>query len=358
MAAPARRTIGATVLVVVTLWAGTVQAGGAQIEDKRAEAAAIASKLGEQAQDIVALDKERRRAAAELEAADAAVARAEADLAAAGKRQDEARRLLTAHAQAAYAGGGSVSFLAQMTRATVTDAGARRTYLRIIAGEDRQAIGRLQAAKEDILVRQKSVADARKAAVRQTEAAAADLAGLERAVNAQRALLARANGDLARLIAAEQARRDAEAAARVAATSTTRTARPAGGRRRRRRRRRRLRPPPRRGPPARSRRRRSTPPSPASASSSRATTTSRPAVVPTSSRTPRGTRSATPARPRTIPPPSRTRRPASSRPATAGPPGRPLPSAAASREQKPAGADIFPSSSLTSRWWAAFTSAA
>jgi septal ring factor EnvC (AmiA/AmiB activator) len=225
MAAPARRTIGATVLVVVTLWAGTVSAGGAQIEDKRAEAAAIASRLGEQAEDIVALDKERRRAAAELEAADAAVARAESDLAAAGKRQDEARRLLAAHAQAAYAGGGSVSLLAQMTRATVTDAGARRTYLRIIAGEDRQAIGRLQAAKEDILVRQKSVADARKAAVRQAEAVAADLAGLERAVSAQRALLARANGDLARLIAAEQARRDAEDAARRAATSTTVAAR-------------------------------------------------------------------------------------------------------------------------------------
>ena len=225
MAAPPRRMIGAAALAVLALWGGAVPAAGAQIDDKRAEAAAIASKLEDQAQDIVALDKERRRADADLDTADAAVARAEADFAAAGRRQDEARRLLAAHAQAAYVGGGSVTLLAQMTRATPSDAGARRTYLRVIAGEDRQAIGRLQASKEDIEARSRSLADARKVAARQSAAAVADLAGLERAVSTQRALLARANGDLARLVAAEQARRDAEAAAaasaRFAATSTT-----------------------------------------------------------------------------------------------------------------------------------------
>jgi septal ring factor EnvC (AmiA/AmiB activator) len=226
MAAPPRRTIGAAVLAVVALWAGVASAGADQIEDKRAEAAAIALKLEEQARDIVALDREHRRASAELEAADAAVARAESDLANAARRQDEARRLLAAHAQAAYVGGGSVTFLAQMARATPSDAGARRTYLRIVAGEDRQAIGRLQAAKEDLVMRQKSLGDARRIAVRHTEAAAADRAGLQQAVSAQRALLARTNGDLTRLIAADQARRDAEAAARVAATSTTVASRP------------------------------------------------------------------------------------------------------------------------------------
>ncbi|MGI8807385.1 MAG: transglycosylase family protein [Acidimicrobiales bacterium] len=218
MAAPPRRIIGAVVVVLVALSVGAGRVGAAQIDDKRSEAAAIASKLEEQARAIVDLDKEHRKARTELEAADAAVARAEADLASASRRQDEARRLLAAHAQAAYVGGGSVAFLAQMTRATVVDAGARRTYLRVVAGEDRQAIGRLQAAREDLQVRQKSLGQARRVAAQQTDAVVGDLAGLEKAMNGQRALLARANGELAALVASEQQRRDAEAAAARRAT--------------------------------------------------------------------------------------------------------------------------------------------
>jgi len=204
--------------------AGVAPASAGQVEDKRNEAAAIASKLEEQAQAIVALDKEHRKALDELSTADAAVARAEADLAVAGRRQDEARRLLAAHAQVAYVGGGTVTFLAQMARASPLDAGARRTYLRVVAGEDRQAIGRLQAAREDLEVHQRSLAQARKVAAQQNDATVADLASLERALTGQRTLLARANGDLARLVAAEQNRRDTEAAlaapARPVATTT------------------------------------------------------------------------------------------------------------------------------------------
>ena len=226
MAGPPPRSITAAVLVLVALSAGAVGAGAAEIEAKRAEAAAIASGLQDLAKDIVALDKEHRRARAELVSADAAVARAEADLAAAARRQDEARQLLAAHAQAAYVGGGTVTFLAQMARSNVLDAGARRTYLRIVAGEDLQAIGRLQAAREDLEIRQRSLAQARRAAAVQHEAAAADLAGLEKAMDAQRGLLARANGELLTLVAAEQSRRDAAEARRAEVAAAA--PRPAG----------------------------------------------------------------------------------------------------------------------------------
>jgi peptidoglycan hydrolase CwlO-like protein len=222
MAGPPRRTIVVAALVLLALVAGPAPAGAAQIEDKRAEAAAIASKLQDQAKDIVALDKERRRAQAELLSADAAVTRAEADLAAAARRQDEARRLLAAHAQAAYVGGGTVTFLAQMARSSVLDAGARRTYLRVVAGEDMQAIGRLQVAREDLEVRQRSLTQARRAAAVLSEATAADVAGLEKAMDAQRSLLARANGELLTLVAAEQARREADEARAAAAAAAAR----------------------------------------------------------------------------------------------------------------------------------------
>ena len=210
MAGPPRRSIVVVAVVLFALVAGLSPASAGQIEDKRAEAAAIASKLEDQAREIVSLDKEHRRAQAELLSADTAVARAEADLAAAGRRQDEARRLLAAHAQAAYVGGGTVTFLAQMARSNVLDAGARRTYLRIVAGEDLQAIGRLQEAREDLEVRQRGLTQARRAAAVLQEATASDLAGLQKAMGSQQALLARANGELLTLVAAEQARREAE----------------------------------------------------------------------------------------------------------------------------------------------------
>lgn len=221
MVAPPPRMMGAVIVALLALSVGVAPVAAGQIEEKRTEAATIASKLEKQARAIVALDKEHRKARDELETASAAVARAEADLAAATRRQDEARRLLAAHAQAAYVGGGSVSFLGHMVRATILDAGARRTYLRVVAGEDRQAIGRLQVAREDLQMRQKSLDQARRLAAQQTDAAGADLAGLEKAMGAQRALLVSANGELAALIAAEQRRRDDEAAAARQAAAAT-----------------------------------------------------------------------------------------------------------------------------------------
>jgi|GEM_PF-1686636 peptidoglycan hydrolase CwlO-like protein len=224
MAAPPRMRVGVAVVAVLALLAGAPAAVSAQVEDKRAEAAALAAKLQEQARRIVEMDREHRKARDELAVNEAAVARAEADLAAAARRQDDARRLLVLHAQAAYAGGGTVTFLGRMARATVSDAAARRTYLRVASGEDRLAIGRLRAAREDLEARRRSLETARKAAAVQTEATAGDLAQLERVMSAQRALVARVNGELAQLVAAEQQRRDAEAAeaaARRAATSTT-----------------------------------------------------------------------------------------------------------------------------------------
>jgi peptidoglycan hydrolase CwlO-like protein len=209
------------VVVLFALGAGAGPAGAGQVEDKRAEAAAIVAKLDDQARSIVEMDKEHRRAADRLSEADDAVARAEADLAAAERRSDEARRLLAVHAREAYVSGGTISFLGQMARATVNDAGARRTYLGIAANEDRDAIGRLRATREDIQARRKSLADARKAAADRADATAADVARLQQAVAGQRALLVKVNGDLAQLVAAEQARLDAEAARQAAARQAT-----------------------------------------------------------------------------------------------------------------------------------------
>ncbi len=215
-----KRGIGAALgSVVLALMVGAAPAGAGPIEDKRAEATSIAAKLESQANAIVTLDKERRKAQDALVLADSAVTRAEDDLAVATRRQEEARRLLAVQAQVAYVGGGSVSLLGRMAKANADDVATRRTYLQIAAGEDRQAIGRLQASKEDLRTTRLSLARARQTAADRAKATDTDKGRREQAAAAQRALLTQTNGDLSTLVAAEQARRDAESARLVAASS-------------------------------------------------------------------------------------------------------------------------------------------
>jgi len=222
IAPPQKHGIGAAIgALVLVLSVVSGPAGAGPIDEKRAEAAAIAAKLESQAGSIVALDKERRRAQDALVVAETAVARAQDDLAIAGRRQDEARRLLAAHAQAAYAGGGTVSFIGRMARASVDDAAARRAYLQTASGEDRMAIGRLRAAQEDIRASEDSLERARQTAAGRAKATNAEKQRMDAAVSTQRALLIKVNGDLGSLVAAEQSRQDAEAAKLMVASAVT-----------------------------------------------------------------------------------------------------------------------------------------
>jgi hypothetical protein len=212
------------VLVLFALAAAGGPARAGEIEDKQAQAATIAAKLDQQAQGIVALDKQRRLDAAKLADADAEVARAEADVATAQREQDDAGRLLAAHATEAYVGGGSVSLLGSMVRSTFTDAGARRTYLGIATNDDLQALERLRATRQDLADRQKALAAAQKDATAQAGASDAELARMQAAAAAQLALLGTVKGDLAQLVAADQAKRDAAAAAAAEAAAARQAA--------------------------------------------------------------------------------------------------------------------------------------
>ncbi|MEA2972149.1 MAG: resuscitation-promoting factor RpfB [Actinomycetota bacterium] len=228
MTAPPRRSILLTALLTVcALLAGTVGAGADQIGDKQAEAEEVAGRLADQARDIVALDKEHRAAQDRLEQTEVALDQAATELVGASLRQEDARRLLVAHAQAAYVSGGSVSFVGNLANGTGPDGVARNTYLRFVTGEDRQAVGRMRAAREDLEIRRAQLDAARRRAADQADVVGGDLEELQHAMTAQRAQVARIDGELATLVAAEQAQaaevarqqqalRDADAAAAAA----------------------------------------------------------------------------------------------------------------------------------------------
>jgi peptidoglycan hydrolase CwlO-like protein len=234
MTAPPRRpfvvTAVAAVVAVVLGALGAPAAGADQIADKEAEAEEVAGQLADQARRIVALDKEHRSAQERLVQAESALGQAETELIGASKRQDEARRLLVAHAQAAYVSGGSTSFVGNLATGAAPDGVARRTYLRLVTGEDRQAIGRMKAARQDLELRRTEMDDARRRAADEAGTVSDDRDQLLHAMSSQRALVSQVDGELAVLVSAEQARvaeaarqdqarRDAEqaAAARTAA---------------------------------------------------------------------------------------------------------------------------------------------
>jgi hypothetical protein len=157
----------------------------------------------------VELDRSYRQAQARAAVADAALAGGTAQLAGATARQSEARRRLVAHAQQAYVLGGAVSFLGRAASGRMADGMVRRDYLRFLTRADRESVGHYRAATEDLSRARSHLASAHGRARAEAAAIAAERRRLAGAVSEQRALLGRVNGELARMIAAEQARRDA-----------------------------------------------------------------------------------------------------------------------------------------------------
>src|SRR5437588_1738354 len=219
----ARASVALAVLVGTTRESvGTGSAG--PIEDKRAEAARIAAALDAGAARVTDLSRQAGRAKNQLGAAEAALAQATAEAGAADSRLHQTRTRLANQAVEAYVHGGSAGLLAELTKSTGSDLAVRKQYAVLAAGDDRQAIDDMRAAREDLA--------ARRASLRRLEGARAGVvtqldhkkAALTQAQDGERALLGRVQGELASLVAADQARRDADAAARARAAAAVASA--------------------------------------------------------------------------------------------------------------------------------------
>ena len=229
MVAGPRSWIGVVAVVTSVLLASASPSAAGPVEQRRAEANAMAGKLAEQARRITELDRSYRQAQARAAEAEAALARGTALLAGATARQSEARRRLVAHAQQAYVLGGAVSFLGRAATGRINDGVVRRDYLRFLTMVDRESIGQFRAATEDLTTARTRLASARAQARARADAIAAERGRLAGAVSQQRALLGRVNADVARMIAAEQARRDASSGSPTVRRALNRPSPPSGG---------------------------------------------------------------------------------------------------------------------------------
>ena len=207
-------------LVVLAPVVMAAPSSASPIDDKRAQASRLESQLEEQGRQVSILAERYNRARLHVTAVEGTLARAQADYARAEESMASVRGRLTQAATLAYVQGGSSPLLAAFAVREGGSAGevvVRRQYLRLTADDQRQVMGELKAVREDIASRRTQLEAARRTA----RSAAADADARRReaasAQDRQRRTLAGVKGDLAQMVAAEQARREADIARRIRA---------------------------------------------------------------------------------------------------------------------------------------------
>src|SRR5438270_749372 len=213
----------AIVLPVVLAAAMALVAGGvapsaaSPIESARAQAARIAAELDAGARRIAATNARYAVAQARLADTETALQQATALLGSAQQRFSQAKGRLAGEALNAYVHGGSVTLVDQLARSRGDDLALRHQYVTLAAGADRATMDDLVAAREDLGAKRAYLVGLRTPQRALVDQIAAERRALLKAEADEQALLARTRGALASLLAAEQARRDAEAARRASA---------------------------------------------------------------------------------------------------------------------------------------------
>ena len=209
---PRHRRLGVFVGIALLIPIVTAPAAfGDPLADKRAEAVRIQEQLSRQGERVSVLAERSNRARLKVSEVEGSLARTQADVARSDERLQETRSRLAAAAVLAYVHGGSNSMIAKLARGSQDDMVVRTQYLRVTVADQRRVIGDVRSAKQDFEFHKNRLDSEQKAAADAAgEAAAASDAAVE-AEEAQRAVLGRVTGELGDLVAAEQARREAEA---------------------------------------------------------------------------------------------------------------------------------------------------
>ncbi|TML90112.1 MAG: hypothetical protein E6G06_12940 [Actinobacteria bacterium] len=220
-----RRRLGVLVGIALLSSPFLATAGSATpLGDKQAEAARLAAQIDAQGARLSALDEQYNRAVLKVQGSADALAAAERDITSANDRFAKARVRLARHAVAAYVHGGATSMVEQLAQSDGADLTLRNQYIETAAADERNAIDSLKASREDLGRLRERLVAARKAADDAVAKVAADRQRIQDANDALDRTYRRVTGEVAQLVAAEQARRDAEARRRAQAAVSARQA--------------------------------------------------------------------------------------------------------------------------------------
>lgn len=214
MAPPLLRRLRALIGLALLGALGLPSAAPAQtVDGARAEASRVRAEIEELGRQVSVAAERYNQARERLGGVERSLRDAEHDLASADERMDQARSRVVEAAVLAYMGVGSPAPLTRFTGAFSTDELiVRQQYLRVTRVGHQEVVRELRTATEDLNLvraqleqeREEARAAADDAAEREEEARAAQAA--------HQARLDRVEGELAALIAEEEARLDAEAA--------------------------------------------------------------------------------------------------------------------------------------------------
>ncbi len=220
---PRHRLLGVFVGIVLLLPMLTASASSADpLADKKAEAAQIQDQLDKQGQKVSVLAEQTNRANLKVAEVDGSLQKAQADLASSDQRLQQVQGQLAQAAVLAYMDGGSATLLGHLVLGGKDDMVVRNQYLRVTASDQRQVIGQVRAAKDDFRANQATLEAERKTAAQAAADAEASRRAAAAAADAQRVVLGRVTGEVAVLVAADQAAREAaEARATPAALAPT-----------------------------------------------------------------------------------------------------------------------------------------
>lgn len=210
---PRHRRLGVLVGIALIFPFLTAPASFADpLADKRAEAARIQELLERQGEKVSVLAEQSNRAQLKRSEVEGSLARTEADMARSDERLKVVRARLAAAAVVAYVHGGNNALIAKLVRGGPDDMVVRTQYLRVTAADQRRVIGDARTAKQEFELQKSRLETERKAAADAAELAASASSAAQDAEDAQRAVLGAVTGEVAQMVAANQARREAEEA--------------------------------------------------------------------------------------------------------------------------------------------------
>ncbi len=225
-----RRALGLVVTIVTLGVMAFPQAASAdQISDKQAQANAIAAKVDALNHTIERYAEQANGAQIELTQLDQQVADAQAKVEAAKAQQEAHRGELRSYAIDAYVHGTDDHANALAASTDLADLGQREGYLSAASGDRQQLIDQLRATEEDVNIQIGQLNDAQAKAQAKKADLDARKADAANAAAEQQKLLSQAQGELATLVRAAQAKKAADEAAAAQARARSSSSSSSGG---------------------------------------------------------------------------------------------------------------------------------
>jgi cell wall-associated NlpC family hydrolase len=209
--------VAAVTASVIAAGAFPALSGASPIDDKRRQAAEIQRQIDANDNQIVSVSEQLNGLTIKQQQTQAAIVDAQRRTDAAAAERRKIRAILGERAAQIYRGAGSATPLSQMDVSSLSEFATRRKYAAAAADHDTELIAKLHKVQEDLdnrraeLEREQASQRAQIAAVSQAKAR------LQSASRQQQALKSQVTGEIANLLAQEQAARTA-AARRAAAT--------------------------------------------------------------------------------------------------------------------------------------------